>query len=129
MTYFWGDIFARHLLEGSVLQGKLGIAPTPGVTQVLDRETGQLVKCTEETCPYGTTYHDIGRVNYAPYAAAGGWSAGVSAGASKKRQDAMAAFFGYVCGEEQSIDDVIPFAKGPLFTGTDPYRKSQVGTA
>ena len=35
------------------------------------------------------------------------------------------AFFGFACGEKESIDDVIPNAQGPLFTGTDPYRKSQ----
>ena len=126
MTYFWGDIFARHLLTGSILEDRLGIAPTPGVTKVLDRQTGKLVPCTEEICPHGETYEDIGRVSYAPYAAAGGWSAGVSGGVSKDRQEAMAEFFGYVCGEEQSLDDVIPYARGTLFTGTDPYRKSHL---
>lgn len=125
MTYFWGDIFARHLIPPALLEGRLGVAPTPGVTKVLDRSTGEMVRCTEETCPHGVTYDDIGRVSYAPYAAAGGWSAGVSGGVSKDRQAAMAEFFGYVCGEEESLDDVIPEARGTLFTGTDPYRQSQ----
>ena len=124
MTFFWGDIFARHLLDGSVLEGKLGIAPTPGVTKVLDRATGKLVQCTEELCPYGETYDDIGRVNRAPYAAAGGWSAGVSGGVSTERQQAMASFLGYACGKEESAADVIPYARGDQITGTDPYRKS-----
>lgn len=124
MTYMWGDSFARHLLEGSVIEGLLGIAPTPGVTKVLDRETKKLVQCTEEICPYGETYDDIGRVNRAPYAAAGGWSVGVSSGVSPARQQAMAEFFGLVCGTEESIEDVIPFAQGQLFTGTDPFRHS-----
>ncbi|CAB9517852.1 Receptor-type guanylate cyclase gcy [Seminavis robusta] len=124
MTYHWGDVFARHLLPDSVVEGKLGIATTPGSTKVLDRTTGQMVDCTEELCPYGTTYSDIGRVNYAPYAAAGGWSVGVSAGTTPARQKAMADFFGMVCGEEVSLEDVIPNSTGPTFTGTDPYRRS-----
>lgn len=124
MTYMWGDSFARHLLEGSVIEGRLGIAPTPGVSRVLDRTSNQLVECTEDICKFGETYDDIGRVNRAPYAAAGGWSVGVSAGVSSQRQQAMAEFFGLVCGTEESIEDVIPFAQGPLFTGTDPFRIS-----
>lgn len=124
MTYHWGDVFARHLLEGSVLEGVLGIAPTPGVSRVYDRATKKLVECDEVLCPFGETFDDIGRVNRAPYAAAGGWSVGVSAGVSPARQQAMSEFFGLVCGTEESTKDVIPNAKGPLFTGTDPYRAS-----
>lgn len=121
MTYFWGDIFARHLIPPALLEGRLGIAPTPGVSKVLDRTSGKMVACTPETCPHG----EKGEINRAPYAAAGGWSAGVAGGVSQDRQDAMAEFFGYVCGQEQSLDDVIPEARGTLFTGTDPYRASQ----
>ena len=106
------------------LRASWALPPTPGVTKVLDRKTGRLVLCTEEICPHGTTYSDIGRVSHAPYAAAGGWSVGVSSGVSQTRQSAMANFFGYVCGEEISVEDVIPNATGTLFTGTDPYRKS-----
>ena len=125
MTYHWGDVFARHMLEDSVVEGKLGVAPTPGSTKVLDVGSGKLVPCTEELCPHGVTYDDIGRVNYAPYAAAGGWSVGVSAGTSRARQKAMADFFGFVCGKEISQEDVIPLASDPSqITGTDPYRRS-----
>lgn len=68
MSYFWGNFYSRHRQGDSILEGRLGIAPTPGSTKVLDRETGKLVNCTEEVCPYGETYADIGRVNRAPYA-------------------------------------------------------------
>lgn len=65
MTYYWGDVYSRHLLEGSILEGKIGTAPTPGVTKVLDPNgSGKLVDCTEEICPYGKTYPDIGRVTW-----------------------------------------------------------------
>lgn len=126
MTYYWGDIFNLHLNEErSVLKpGQLGVAPTPGVTKVLDRTTGQLVQCNEQTCPHGKDYPDIGRVNYAPFAAAGGWSGGVSNGVSSARQQAMADFIGFVCGKEESIEDVIPYANGGKQTGADPYRSS-----
>lgn len=36
---------------GSSLRGRLGMAPLPGSTQVLDRASGQLVPCTQERCP------------------------------------------------------------------------------
>lgn len=125
MSLYWGDIFSRHLYEGSQIEGKLGIAPTPGVTKVLDHETGRLVPCTEETCPFGKDYPDIGRVNYAPFAAAGGWSAGVAEGLPKEREAAMAEFIGFVCGKEESLKDVITDARrDTLATGADPFRKS-----
>lgn len=79
MTYFWGNIFAEHAFEtdaplqglgstGNALKGNLGVSPAPGSSRVLDRKTGKLVNCTEELCPYGVTYPDLGRVNFAPYA-------------------------------------------------------------
>jgi len=122
--YFWGDVFARHLAEGNVIDGLLGVAPTPGSTLVLHRETGKLVNCTEELCPFGTYYEDIGIVNRAPYAAGGGWTVGVSASGNTQREEAMADFLGFVCGSEQSIIDVIPNATGTVFTGADPFRKT-----
>lgn len=76
MTYNWGNTFAIHLKEGSVFTEpdvEIGVAPTPGSTRVLDRETMELVPCTKERCPFGTSYDDIGIVNYAPYLAFGGW--------------------------------------------------------
>lgn len=127
MTYYWGDVYSRHLLEGSMLEGKIGTAPTPGVTKVLDPNgSGKLVDCTDEICPYGKTYPDIGRVNLAPFAAAGGWSAGVAGGLSKERENAMAGFLSFVCGREESLKDVVIEATGTLVTGADPFRKSHL---
>lgn len=124
-TVYWGDGFSRHLYEGSVLEDKLGVGPTPGVQKVLDHKTGKLVDCTESTCPYGTKYPDIGIVNHAPFAAAGGWSAGVAAGLSPERESAMAQFISFVCGKQESFEDVITDARrSALSTGADPFRKS-----
>lgn len=115
----------QHLAEGSVLRDKLGIAPTPGSPRVLDRATGQLVNCTEETCPYGVTHPDIGRVNMAPYAAFGGWSSGVAGGLSKPRERAMSEFLGFVGGKQESLKDVVlDLHNNSPQTGADPFRKS-----
>jgi len=43
----------------------------------LDRGTGKLVPCNKDRCPNAIYYEDIGLVNYAPYAAFGGWSGAV----------------------------------------------------
>ena len=69
----WGNSFLADLIPGN-----LGIAKAPGSQKVLDRETGKLVKCDSERCPHAVYYDDLGWVNYAPYAAFGGWSGAVS---------------------------------------------------
>lgn len=73
LTLNWGNSFAAN-----VLPGKLGIAKVPGSQKVLNRETGKLDVCDIEKCPNAVYYEDIGFVNYAPYAAFGGWSGAVS---------------------------------------------------
>ncbi len=69
----WGHAF----VQGSN-QGWLGVGRVPGSQKVLDRETGKLVTCNKDICPNAVYYDDIGFVNYAPYAAFGGWSGAVS---------------------------------------------------
>ena len=73
LTVNWGNVFLQDMIPG-----KLGIDRVPGSQTVLDRETGMLVTCTKELCPNAEYYDDIGFVNYAPYAAFGGWSGAVS---------------------------------------------------
>jgi multiple sugar transport system substrate-binding protein len=71
----WGDIGTLALdPETSVVQDLVGTSLTPGTTEVLDRETGELVPCDETTCPYA-----VDGINYAPFAAYGGWSGGINA--------------------------------------------------
>ena len=52
----------------------------PGSTRVLDWETGKLVDCTPEICPYA-----IDGVNHAPFAAFGGWSGAINASLRSRR--------------------------------------------
>jgi multiple sugar transport system substrate-binding protein len=74
LSLFWGNTF----LQADEIRGKLGIDKVPGSQKVLDRETGKLVTCNKDICPNAVYYDDIGFVNYAPYAAFGGWSGAVS---------------------------------------------------
>eukprot|EP00977_Amphora_coffeiformis_P021241 scaffold9085_cov215-Amphora_coffeaeformis.AAC.9 len=128
LTYMWGDLFRRSNAQGSILHHKLGIAPTPGSEMVLNRQTGQLERCTRELCPYAVYYDDIGFVNSAPYAANGGWGAAISANTSPQKQKALADFFLWASSREQSEKYVIPNSTLPWYeiNGQDPWRKSHL---
>jgi multiple sugar transport system substrate-binding protein len=112
----WGDIGTLAIdPETSVVQDKVGAIITPGSTEVLDRETGELVPCDEDTCPYA-----IDGVNHAPFASFGGWSGGINAGADDTVKDAVYDFFSYMSQPAQANVDVTIGA-----TGYNPYRTSQ----
>jgi multiple sugar transport system substrate-binding protein len=112
----WGDIGTLAIdPETSIVMDKTGAMITPGSTQVLDWETGELVDCNETTCPYA-----IDGVNYAPYAAYGGWSGGINAGAEDIVKDAAYDFFSYMAQPAQANQDVTIG-----ITGFNPYRTSQ----
>ncbi|MBK8022616.1 MAG: extracellular solute-binding protein [Chloroflexi bacterium] len=112
----WGDIGALAIdPERSTMQDKVGAAIIPGSTEVLDRAIGELVPCDETTCPYA-----IDGVNYAPFAAFGGWGGAVSAAAEDQVKDAAYAFFSYLNQPAQSNVDVTIGA-----SGYNPYRLSQ----
>lgn len=115
LTLDWGDIGSLSVEEGSQAKDVTGAVITPGSTMVLDRATGELVECTEETCPYA-----IDGVNHAPFASFGGWSGGVSSGIDQLSKDAAYAFFSYVAQPAQANVDVT-LGK----TGFNPYRVSQ----
>jgi multiple sugar transport system substrate-binding protein len=87
---------------------------TPGSTDVLDWESGKLVKCDSSTCP-----HAIDGVNHAPFASFGGWAGAVNAAVDAKKKDAAYAFFSYMAQPAQSGEDVT-LGK----TGYNPYRFS-----
>ncbi len=112
----WGDIGTLAIdPETSVVMDKTGAMILPGSTQVLDRETGELVDCDETTCPYA-----IDGVNYAPFAAYGGWSGGINAAADEQTKQAAYDFFSYMSQPAQANVDVTIGA-----TGFNPYRSSQ----
>lgn len=116
LTMDWGDIGSLSIdPERSTMQDKVGTIVIPGSTEVLDRTTGEMVACDETHCP-----NAIDGVNYAPFAAFGGWGGGVSAAADQTTKDAAYAFFSYLSQPEQSNSDVTIGA-----TGYNPYRLSQ----
>jgi multiple sugar transport system substrate-binding protein len=116
LTMDWGDIGALAIdPERSTMQDKVGTVVIPGATEVLDRATGELVACDDMTCP-----NAIDGVNYAPFAAFGGWGGGVSAAADQEVKDAAFAFFSYLSQPAQANVDVTIGA-----SGYNPYRLSQ----
>lgn len=116
LTMDWGDIGALSIdPERSTMQDKVGTIVIPGSTEVLDRATGELVPCDDMHCP-----HAIDGVNYAPFAAFGGWGGGVSSAADQATKDAAYAFFSYLSQPAQANVDVTIGA-----SGYNPYRLSQ----
>lgn len=112
----WGDIGALAIdKEKSKVIDKVGAAILPGTAKVLDRDTGKLVACDANTCPYATD-----GVNHTPFAAYGGHSASVNVNAADKVKDAAYAFFSYMSQPAQSNVDVT-IGK----SGFNPYRNSQ----
>jgi len=116
LTMDWGDIGSLSIdPERSTMQDKVGTVTIPGSTEVLDRTTGQMVACDATTCP-----HAIDGINYAPFAAFGGWGGGVSTAADDQTKAAAFAFFSYLNQPAQSNVDVTIGA-----SGYNPYRLSQ----
>ena len=112
----WGDIGTLAIdPETSVVMDKTGAVILPGSTEVLDRATGELVPCDEETCPFA-----IDGINYAPFASFGGWSGGINSAIDDIKKDAAYDFFSYMAQPAQANVDVTIGA-----TGYNPYRTSQ----
>jgi len=125
LTVNWGNSFLQDLARG-----KLGITRTPGSPVVLDRDSGNLVKCDVKRCPYATYYDDIGFVNHAPYAAFGGWSGAVSNNIVESKKELATEFLAFSASKSESRKLVIPKVGSDEATvGSDPYRKSHVNVA
>ena len=112
----WGDIGPLSIEEGSAINGKVGAVMMPGSKEVLDTATGELVACDATNCP-----HAIDGVNFAPFAAFGGWTGAVSKASDDKVKAAAYDFLSYMNQAEQSNVDV---TMG--WTGYNPYRNSQL---
>ena len=85
---------------------------------VLNRSTGKLVPAIKTNAP-----HSIDGINYAPFAAFGGWAGAINAKADQKTKDAAYAFLSYMNQSAQSSVDVTIGA-----TGYNPYRISQLSS-
>lgn len=113
----WGDPGPMSIeADAGAIKDKLYAISALGSTEVLDRATGKLVPVTAENSP-----HAIDGINYAPFAAFGGWAGAVNAKADPKKKEAAYAFMSYMNQAAQSNVDV---TLG--WTGYNPYRVSQL---
>lgn len=112
----WGDIGPLSIEEGSQIRDKVGAIIMPGSTEVLDLESGELVACDANTCPYATD-----GVNYAPFAAFGGWTAAISQASD---DDVKAAAYDFMSYMNQAAQSNVDVTMG--WTGYNPYRNSQL---
>jgi len=115
----WGDPGPLQLDDdATAIKGLLYAVSAVGSKEVLDRATGKLVPVTKETAP-----HSIDGINYAPFAAFGGWAGAINKRADQKKKDAAYAFLSYMNQAAQSSVDVTIGA-----TGYNPYRLSQLAS-
>jgi len=122
LTVNWGNVFLQN-----VIPGKLGIDRAPGSQRVLDRETGKMVTCTKEICPNAVYYDDVGFVNYAPYAAFGGWGGAVNGNISDEKKKLAMEFLTFSASKEESSKLIIPKeGSREASAGYDPYRLSHI---
>jgi multiple sugar transport system substrate-binding protein len=113
----WGDPGPMEIeKDAAAINGKLFAVAALGWTKVLDRATGKLVPVTKENAP-----HSIDGVNYAPFAAFGGWAGAINAKSDPKVKQAAYDFLSYMNQAAQSNVDV---TMG--WTGYNPYRNSQL---
>lgn len=115
----WGDTGPLQLGDDAkAVKGLLYAVGAVGSKEVLDRATGKLVPVTKENAPYS-----VDGINYAPFAAFGGWAGAVNAKIDQKKKDAAYAFLSYMNQSAQSSVDVTLGA-----TGYNPYRLSQLAS-
>ncbi|MCB0209203.1 MAG: extracellular solute-binding protein [Anaerolineae bacterium] len=102
--------------EQSTVQDTLEAIVLPGASEFVDPATGQLTACDEdlENCPFA-----VEEINYAPFAADGGWIGSLNPDADEEVQQAVYDFFVYVSAPAQSSVDVA------VKPSLNPYRISQ----
>ena len=115
----WGDPGTLQLdPDAAAVKGLIFAVGAVGSKEVLDRATGKLVPVTKESAP-----NSVDGINYAPFAAFGGWAGGINAKIDQKKKDAAYAFLSYMNQAAQSNVDVTIGA-----TGYNPYRLSQLAS-
>jgi multiple sugar transport system substrate-binding protein len=115
----WGDPGPMSIeADAAAIKDKLYAISALGTKEVLDRATGKLVPVTKENSPYS-----VDGINYAPFAAFGGWAGAINAKIDQKKKDAAYAFLSYMNQAAQSNVDVT-IGK----TGFNPYRLSQLSS-
>ena len=115
----WGDPGTLQLDDdATAIRGKMYAISAVGSKEVLDRATGELVPVSAASAPYA-----VDGINYAPFAAFGGWAGAVNKKADAKTKAAAYAFLSYMNQPAQSGIDVTIGA-----TGYNPYRVSQLAS-
>jgi multiple sugar transport system substrate-binding protein len=115
----WGDPGTLQLdPDAASVKGLIYAISAVGSKEVLDRATGKLVPVSKESAP-----HAVDGINYAPFAAFGGWAGAINAKADQKKKDAAYGFLSYMNQAAQSNVDVTIGA-----TGYNPYRNSQLAS-
>eukprot|EP00977_Amphora_coffeiformis_P020446 scaffold8271_cov171-Amphora_coffeaeformis.AAC.3 len=132
LTIDWGGRFRQYLRAGKQ-QDAIGLSRVPGSTTVLDRNSGNLVKCDKERCPFSTWFDDLEAwVNFAPYVSYEGYACAVNHFASPERQLRMMEFCSFIADRVQSrryvIDsfDSIGLTGSSSLTRLDPFRYSHL---
>ena len=116
----WGDPGPMEIEpDAAAIKNKLYAVAALGWKEVLDRSTGKLVPVTKENAPYS-----VDGINYAPFAAFGGWAGAINAKADPKVKQASYDFLSYMNQAAQSNVDVTIG-----WTGYNPYRNSQLNNA
>lgn len=115
----WGDPGTLQLdADAEKVKGLIYGVAAVGTKEVLDRATGKLVPVTQENAP-----HSVDGINYAPFAAFGGWAGAINAKIDDKKKAAAYAFLSHMNQAAQSNVDV---THG--YTGYNPYRLSQLAS-
>jgi multiple sugar transport system substrate-binding protein len=115
----WGDPGTLQLdPDAEKVKGLIFAVAAIGSKEVLNRETGELEPVSAENAP-----HAVDGINYAPFAAFGGWAGAINKNADQKTKDAAYAFLSYMNQAAQSNVDVTIGA-----TGYNPYRLSQLSS-
>ena len=115
----WGDPGPMSIeKDATAIKDKLYAISALGSKEVLDRATGKLVPVTKESAPYA-----IDGINYAPFAAFGGWAGAINAKIDPKKKQAAYDFLSYMNQAAQSNVDVTIG-----WTGYNAYRLSQLSS-
>ena len=115
----WGDPGTLQLdPDATAVKGLIYAVGAVGSKEVLDRATGKLVPVSAETAP-----NAVDGINYAPFAAFGGWAGAINAKADPAKKAAAYAFLSYM---NQAANSNVDVTRGA--TGYNPYRLSQLAS-
>ena len=115
----WGDPGTLQLdPDATAVKGLIYAVGAVGSKEVLDRATGKLVPVSAETAP-----NAVDGINYAPFAAFGGWAGAINAKADPAKKAAAYAFLSYM---NQAAESNVDVTRGA--TGYNPYRLSQLAS-